>query len=124
MMPAQRTILHVEDNFDNRLLVRRLLQASGYALVEAENATGAMNVLKTLRPDLILMDINMPDMDGYTLTSQIKSFPHLINVPVIAITANVMKGDRERTLQAGCDGYIEKPIDVDRFIDQVEKFFR
>jgi two-component system cell cycle response regulator DivK len=123
-MPAPRTILHVEDNFDNRLLVRRLLNASGYKIVEAENAAGAMSALKTLRPDLILMDINMPDVDGYTLTSQIKSFPHLINVPVIAITANVMKGDRERTLQAGCDGYIEKPIDVDRFIDQIEKFIK
>lgn len=123
-MPAPRTILHVEDNFDNRLLVRRLLNASGYKLVEAENAAGAMNVLKTLRPDLILMDINMPDIDGYTLTSQIKSFPHLLAVPVIAITANVMKGDRERTLQAGCDGYIEKPIDVDRFVDQVEIFLK
>ena len=123
-MPASRTIFHVEDNFDNRLLVRRLLNASGYQIVESENAAGAMDTLKTLRPDLILMDINMPDMDGYTLTSQIKSFPHLADVPVIAITANVMKGDRERTLEAGCDGYIEKPIDVDRFIDQVEKFFK
>jgi len=123
-MPASQTIFHVEDNFDNRLLVRRLLNASGYQIVESENAAGAMDTLKTLRPDLILMDINMPDMDGYTLTSQIKSYPHLADVPVIAITANVMKGDRERTLEAGCDGYIEKPIDVDRFIDQVEKFLK
>jgi two-component system cell cycle response regulator DivK len=123
-MSDQRTILHVEDNFDNRLLVRRLLNASGYKIVEAENAVGAMNALKSLRPDLILMDINMPDVDGYTLTSKIKSIPHLFGIPVIAITANVMKGDRERTLDAGCDGYIEKPIDVDRFIDQVEKFLK
>jgi two-component system cell cycle response regulator DivK len=121
-MPEPRTILHVEDNFDNRLLVRRLLNASGYHVVEAENAAEAKKALKTLRPDLILMDINMPDMDGYTLTHQIKGVPHLFAIPIIAITANVMKGDRERTLEAGCDGYIEKPIDVDRFIDQVEKF--
>ena len=123
-MPAPRTILHVEDNFDNRLLVRRLLNASGYKLSKPRTLRGRWNVLKTLRPDLILMDINMPDIDGYTLTSQIKSFPHLLTVPVIAITANVMKGDRERTLQAGCDGYIEKPIDVDRFVDQVEIFLK
>lgn len=123
-MLAPRTILHVEDNSDNRLLVHRLLNASGYEIIEAENAAGALDALKSLRPDLILMDINMPDMDGYTLTTQIKSFPHLFDVPVIAITANVMKGDRERTLEAGCDGYIEKPIDVDRFIGQVEKFLK
>ena len=123
-MPELRTIFHVEDNFDNRLLVRRLLNASGYKVVEAENAARAKETLKTLRPDLILMDINMPDMDGYTLTNQIKAFPNLANVPVIAITANVMKGDRERTLSAGCDGYIEKPIDVDRFVEQVEKYLR
>jgi two-component system cell cycle response regulator DivK len=123
-MPELRTIFHVEDNFDNRLLVRRLLNASGYKVVEAENAARAKETLRTLRPDLILMDINMPDMDGYTLTNQIKAFPNLANVPVIAITANVMKGDRERTLSAGCDGYIEKPIDVDRFVEQVEKYLR
>jgi two-component system, cell cycle response regulator DivK len=66
----------------------------------------------------------MPDVDGYTLTSRIRAIPNLFGVPIIAITANVMKGDRERTLEAGCDGYIEKPIDVDRFIDQMEKFLK
>lgn len=122
LMPTSKTIFHVEDNPDNRLLVRRLLMAYGYQVQEAENASQALEALKTLRPDLILMDINMPDMDGYTLTIQIKSNPDLMNVPVIAITANAMKGDRERTLDAGCDGYIEKPIDVDKFIEQVERF--
>ena len=82
----------------------------------------ALEVLKTLQPDLILMDINMPDMDGYTLTIQLKSKPELMDVPIIAITANAMRGDRERTLDAGCDGYIEKPIDIDKFIDQIERF--
>jgi len=118
-MSETKKILHVEDNFDNRLLVRRLLMASGFEVIEAENATQAMDLLRSTRPDLILMDINMPDIDGYTLTQELKSLPALKGVPIIAITANVMKGDRERTLQAGCDGYIEKPIDVDRFIDQI-----
>ncbi|HNZ00745.1 MAG TPA: response regulator [Anaerolineaceae bacterium] len=116
------TILYVEDNPDNRLLVRRLLQAGGYSVIEAETASQALNVLTTARPKLILMDINMPDMDGYTLTGKLKANPDTANIPVIAITANVMRGDRERTLQAGCDGYIEKPIDVDRFLDQVASF--
>jgi len=123
-MSETKKILHVEDNFDNRLLVRRLLMASGFEVIEAENATQAMDLLRSTRPDLILMDINMPDIDGYTLTQELKSLPALKGVPIIAITANVMKGDRERTLQAGCDGYIEKPIDVDRFIDQITGYLQ
>jgi two-component system cell cycle response regulator DivK len=121
-MASEKLVLHVEDNSDNRLLVRRLLQAYGYQVIEAENAARARQLVKTAHPDLILMDINMPDEDGYTLTNDLKAMPHLASVPIVAITANVMKGDRERTLSAGCDGYIEKPIDVDRFIDQVERF--
>jgi two-component system cell cycle response regulator DivK len=113
------TILHVEDNPDNRLLIRRLLQASGYTVVEAENARRALEFVQDHRPDLILMDINMPDVDGYTLTNKMRALPQVAGVPIIALTANVMKGDRERTLNAGCDGYIEKPIDIDSFLDQV-----
>jgi two-component system cell cycle response regulator DivK len=91
-------------------------------VIDAGDATSALEYLKANSPDLILMDINMPDIDGYTLTNELKSMPNLVGVPIVAITANVMKGDRERTLSAGCDGYIEKPIDVDRFIDQIERF--
>ena len=69
-----------------------------------------------------LMDINMPEMDGYTLTAKIRRVPAYTNIPVIALTANVMKGDRERTLEAGCDGYIQKPVDVDTFPEQIAKF--
>jgi two-component system cell cycle response regulator DivK len=121
-MAEAKTVLHIEDNFDNRLLVRRLLQAGGYRVIEAENALQAREALKNNLPDLILMDINMPDIDGYTLTAQIKSSPSLQKVPVVAITANVMRGDREKVFQAGCNGYIEKPIDVDKFLDQVALF--
>jgi len=121
-MGTPKTILYVEDNLDNRTLVRRLLQASGYNVLEAANATEALRILEAHRPDLILMDINMPDIDGYTLTRTIKSQEHLQGVPIVALTANVMRGDKERTLQAGCDGYIEKPIDVDRFLDQIAEF--
>lgn len=121
-MPVEKMVLHVEDNSDNRLLVRRVLQAYGYKVIEAENASKAREMVKNYQPDLILMDINMPDVDGYTLTNELKAMPKLQGIPIVAITANVMKGDRERTLSAGCDGYIEKPIDVDKFIDQVERF--
>jgi two-component system cell cycle response regulator DivK len=108
-------ILYIEDAFENRLLIRRILQAEGYDVLEAENAHHAMDVLSQDTPDLILMDINMPEMDGYTLTTRIRTMPRLARIPIVALTANVMRGDREKTIAAGCDGYIQKPIDVDMF---------
>ncbi len=118
------TILNIEDNFDNRLLVRRVLTAEGYKIVEAGNAGEGLEALKTLHPDLILMDINMPDMDGYSLTARIRSLPGFESVPIVALTANVMRGDREKSLEAGCDGYIQKPIDVDLLPQQVDVYLR
>ena len=116
------TILYVEDNSDNRMLVRRILLAENYKLLEAINAVEAINLLENTTPDLILMDINMPDMDGYTLTTKIRSMPGLGRVPILALTANVMRGDKEKTLEAGCDGYIQKPLDIDQLIREIEKF--
>ena len=119
---AKNLILYVEDNPENRMLVRRVLLAEKYALVEASSAQETFEIRKTRRPDLILMDINMPDMDGYTLTAQIKAMDGFGKVPILAITANVMRGDREKTIEAGCDGYIQKPIDIDQLVREVEKF--
>ena len=116
------TILYVEDNPDNRLLVRRILLSEDYSILEATDAMDALNILKTARPDLILMDINMPDMDGYTLTSKIKMMPGFERVPILAVTANVMRGDKEKTLEAGCDGYIQKPLDIEQLTREIEKF--
>jgi len=116
------TILYIEDNPDNRLLVKRILVAEDYSLLEAKDAKEALTVLKTERPDLILMDINMPDMDGYTLTTKIKSMPGFERVPILALTANVMRGDKEKTLEAGCDGYIQKPLDIDQLTREIERF--
>ncbi len=116
------TILYVEDNPDNRLLVRRVLLSEDYSLLEATDAMDALNVLQTARPDLILMDINMPDMDGYTLTAKIKSLPGFERVPILAVTANVMRGDKEKTLEAGCDGYIQKPLDIEQLTREIERF--
>jgi two-component system, cell cycle response regulator DivK len=123
-MNNNTTILYVEDNNDNRTLVRRVLNAEGYQIIEAANAAEALEVLDSNKPDLILMDINMPDMDGYALTAMIKQKPGFSTVPIVAITANVMRGDKERSLQAGCDGYIQKPIDIDLLASQVERFVR
>lgn len=124
MMPAANkgTILYVEDNVDNRTLVRRVLLSEDYKMIEAVNAAEALKVLETTKPDLILMDINMPDMDGYTLTSKIKTTPGFERVPILALTANVMRGDKEKTLEAGCDGYIQKPLDIDQLVREVERF--
>jgi two-component system cell cycle response regulator DivK len=116
------TILYVEDNPENRLLVRRVLVSEGYDVVEAANARDALERIRESAPSLILMDINMPDIDGYTLTTKLRAIPELIQVPIIALTANVMKGDRERSLQAGCDGYMQKPIDIDTLTSQIEKY--
>ncbi|SRR5581483_8640410 len=121
-MSDKGTILYVEDNPDNRNLIRRVLEAEDYSVVEAKDANQALERLQTMLIDLILMDISMPDMDGYTLTSKIKSMPGFASVPIIAVTANVMRGDRERSLEAGCDGYIQKPIDIDTLSQQLERF--
>ncbi|MEA2007853.1 MAG: response regulator [Chloroflexota bacterium] len=121
-MKSTPIILCVEDNQRNRTLVKRILEYEGYEVQEAESAHQALEILKSMTPDLILMDINMPEVDGFMLTHQLRKQPKLSNTPIIAITANAMKGDRERTLQAGCDSYIEKPIEVDLLIAQVNSY--
>lgn len=121
-MNAIPVVLYVEDNADNRLLVRRILQADGFAVMEAGNALEALEAIQHRTPDLILMDISMPDIDGYTLTRRLKNMPALRHVPILALTAHVMRGDRERSLEAGCDGYIQKPINVDKLGDQIRAY--
>ena len=121
-MSGKATILYIEDNQDNRNLIRRVLEVEGYGFIEAKDATQALECLRAAPADLILMDISMPEMDGYALTSKIKSMPMYANIPIIAVTANVMRGDRERSLEAGCDGYIQKPIDIDTLSQQIERF--
>ncbi|MGA9531876.1 MAG: response regulator [Anaerolineales bacterium] len=118
------TVLYIEDNLENRMLVRRILVAEGYRVLEADSAEVGMSLARQEQPDLIMIDINMPDLDGLTVTSMMKADPILGNTPVVAITANVMKGDRERTLSAGCDGYIQKPIEVDDFPRQVAHYLQ
>jgi two-component system cell cycle response regulator DivK len=120
-MPAP-TVLYIEDDFQNRVLVRRVLEASGFSIVEAENGLTGLQLAQNLVPDLILMDINLPEIDGYEVTSRLKQIDALAHVPIIAMTANVMKGDREKTLDAGCDGYIQKPIDVDLLPEQINRY--
>jgi two-component system cell cycle response regulator DivK len=122
MILEKGTVLYVEDNPDNRKLVRRVLVSEGYDMIEASNALQALTQLALRDVDLILMDINMPVVDGYALTTRIKSIQRFAHVPIIAVTANAMRGDREKSLEAGCDGYIQKPIDIDTLATQLERF--
>lgn len=122
MTAAGVRILYIEDTPDNQLLVKRILAAEGYQILIANDGIQGLAMAQRERPDLILMDINMPELDGYSVTAQIKADARLAHVPVIALTANVMKGDREKVLAAGCDGYIQKPIDVDQFPQQIARY--
>lgn len=121
---TQKTILYIEDNPGNRLLVKRILEVEGYKVVEAISGLDGLSVAESMQLDLILVDINLPELDGYELTRRLKQIKHLVGVPIIAMTANVMKGDREKSLAAGCDGYIQKPIDVDQLPVQVANYLQ
>ena len=105
-------ILVVEDNDRNRRLMQILLKANGYEVIEAATGKEAMDYLRNQKPDLILMDIQLPHTDGLELTETIKSNAETADIPVVAVTAYAMKGDKERILEAGCDAYISKPIDT------------
>jgi two-component system, cell cycle response regulator DivK len=117
-------VLYIEDDANNRLLVRRILMASGIDMDDAESALAGIAKAVNQPPDLILMDISMPGMDGLTATRQMRITPQIAHIPIVALTANVMEGDRERALGAGCDGYIGKPINVDTFVDELTQYLR
>lgn len=119
-----KRVLYIEDDTNNRLLVRRILMIEDIEVFEAENARLGIQKALEVVPDLILMDVSMPDMDGLTATGEIRKLPEIAHIPIIALTANVMEGDRERSLNAGCDGYISKPIDVDTFAEQVMNYMK
>src|SRR5438046_7813251 len=112
-------ILYIEDNRENRMLVRAVLEASGYTIVEAEDGLAGIEAAIREEPALILLDINLPGVDGYEIVAILKSFPNLASTPVIAVTAYAMQGDRQPTLVAGCGGCSPKPITVDAFPGEV-----
>ncbi|MEJ5309542.1 MAG: response regulator [Anaerolineae bacterium] len=117
-------ILYIEDNPGNRTLVQRILMVEDYDVFEAADGPTGIEIALRVKPDLILMDMNLPDIDGYELTRRMRAIPELAHIPIIAMTANVMQGDREKTLAAGCSGYIPKPIDVDELPNQVARFLK
>lgn len=123
-MERVRTILVVDDNQDSRELVRKILKREGYQIIEAVDGEDAIAKAIAYRPDLILMDISIPKIDGYEATKRLKSRPDFKDTPIIAFTAHAMRGDQERALQAGCDGYISKPINVREFAELIKMYLR
>jgi two-component system cell cycle response regulator DivK len=121
---AAEQILLVEDNVMNRRLAQFLLKSQGYIVYEATNGREALELVKAHTPDLILMDLQLPELDGFTTTQILKQDPTTKDIPVVALTAYAMKGDAERALEAGCDGYITKPIDKQGFLETVASYLR
>jgi len=117
-----KTILIVEDEPKNMTLTRDLLKISGYQTIEAVDGVQGVEKAKASKPDLILMDIMMPKMDGLEATRIIKANEKTKHIPIIALTSYAMKGDREKTIEAGCDGYIAKPIDIKEVLKAIEHF--
>lgn len=107
-----KTVLAIEDNLSNMILISRVVEAAGYDLLQAEDGTSALDLLASEKPDLILLDINIPGVHGLDLAARLKADGRLSDVPLVATTANVLQGDRERCLEAGCDDYLPKPLDI------------
>ena len=115
------TVLYIDDTENNRILVTRRLEKKGYRVLTAENAGQGLTLAATALPDLILMDMGMPDIDGWSATRELKTDPRLRHIPVIALTAHAMQGDREKALEAGCNDYETKPFDFPRLIQKIEE---
>src|SRR5688572_21125419 len=112
-------ILHIEDDPANRLLVRKLLQNAGHEVIDAADGLEGIRLACTLRPDLVLVDLNIPGLDGFEVTLRLRGEPSLVGVPIVAITA---EGDRETSLAVGCDGFLQKPIDARSFASIIDQF--
>ncbi len=118
------TVLYIEDNPDNMMLVKRAVEAIGCKLEGAPNGLDGLKAAGELNPDIILLDINLPDIDGYEVARRLRNSgnQHLMYVPVIAITANALRGDAEKALEAGCDVYMSKPINIRELWARLEAF--
>lgn len=117
-----KTILIVEDNDLNMKLFHDLLESSGYDTIQTRNGMDALELARAHHPDLILMDIQLPEVSGLVVTKWLKQEEELASIPVIAVTAFAMKGDEERMLEGGCEGYISKPISVPHFLETIAKY--
>ncbi len=120
--PQPKTVLIVEDNELNMKLFHDLLEAHGYATLQSRHGREAFEVVRTRRPDLVVMDIQLPEVSGLEVTQWIKNDPELKHIPVVAVTAFAMKGDEERIRAGGCEAYLSKPISVAKFLETIRSF--
>jgi len=114
------TVLLIEDNEHNRYLATFLLERQGHRVVSAADGARALEIAQSVMPGIIVLDIQLPGMDGYSVARALRALPSLADVPIVAVTSYAMVGDREKVLAAGCNGYIEKPINPDTFADEIE----
>ena len=114
-------MLVVEDNFDNLQLIRFLLEQAGYTVLEAHNGLEGIAAAQRENPDLILLDLSMPEKDGWSMAREVKSDPRLAAIPVVAVTAHALPGDRKKALDAGCDDYLSKPLNVSAFRETIAR---
>ena len=117
-----KRILVVEDNDTNLYLIRFILEKNGFQVIEGRDGAAAVESAVKEKPDLIIMDIQLPDIDGLEATKRIRASEADNDIPIVALTSYAMAGDRERALAAGCTGYIEKPINPDTFMAEIEKY--
>lgn len=122
MANERKQVLCVEDNTVNMLLVSRIVEAEGHELIKAEDGYVALDILNGTVPDIILLDINLPGIDGLELARRFKADERLSPVPLIATTAQVLVGDRERCLEAGCDDYLPKPLDIRKLREVIRRY--
>jgi two-component system cell cycle response regulator DivK len=115
-------ILLVEDNEQNRYLATFLLEKAGHTVLHAQTGNEALSIASAERPDLVLMDIHMPEMDGYEAAQRLRTMPGLEHIPVVAVTSYAMLGDRDKAMQLGFVGYIEKPISTETFLNDIGRF--
>jgi CheY-like chemotaxis protein len=118
------TILLIEDNEQSLYLAAFLLEQNGFKVVPARSGPEGIELAGRIQPALIILDIQLPQMDGYTVARELRRNPALRDVPIVAVTSYAMVGDRERTMEAGCNGYIEKPINPDMFRSQIEEYLK
>jgi two-component system cell cycle response regulator DivK len=122
MTDSSKTVLLVEDNEDNRTVYRTILEHFGYQVIEARNGEDGVNMAREQHPDLILMDISIPLIDGWEATRMLKSEPGTSDIPIIALTAHALATDRAKANEVGCDGYLAKPCEPRRVVAEVERF--
>ncbi|MDR3573207.1 MAG: response regulator [Anaerolineaceae bacterium] len=117
-------ILVIEDNLDNLELVSFLLERGGFQIIKATDGRSGLEIARSTQPDLILMDLTIPEIDGWHLAQQLKQDPATVNIPLLAMTAHILPGDRKKAMDSGCDGYITKPLDIPNLIPTLEKYIK